>query len=250
MSRSKLCLALLVAVLPLLAQCFPDGAPIDACVKQRKNQPHHGQAKPQTGPRPYSIIATSETYSPGAEIAVTIQGLQGATFRGFFLQARDVETDEWIGTWDAAENTSGLPECSAITHADNRDKLQATLVWTAPAQGSGNVYFTRGANNNNNNTTSVVNMSSLGMSMRSSVHEQLEKARRLEVVSRTRFLQDIQEWLAFAIHVYGSTIHTYNLLLFFPPPSLAMGQLPFQQPTSHMYACMFLSKFADFSEDR
>nr|CAD7407602.1 unnamed protein product [Timema cristinae]CAD7429442.1 unnamed protein product [Timema monikensis] len=142
MSRSKPCLALLVAVLPLLAQCFPDGAPIDACVKQRKNQPHHGQAKPQTGPRPYSIIATSETYSPGAEIAVTIQGLQGATFRGFFLQARDVETDEWIGTWDAAENTSGLPECSAITHADNRDKLQATLVWTAPAQGSGNVYFT------------------------------------------------------------------------------------------------------------
>nr|CAD7437416.1 unnamed protein product [Timema bartmani] len=185
MSRSKPFLALLVAVLPLLAQCFPDGAPIDACVKQRKNQPHHGQAKPQTGPRPYSIIATSETYSPGAEIAVTIQGLQGATFRGFFLQARDVETDEWIGTWDAAENTSGLPECSAITHADNRDKLQATLVWTAPAQGSGNVYFTR---------------------MRSSVHEQLEKARRLEVVSHTRFLQDIQEWLAFAIHVYGSTI--------------------------------------------
>nr|CAD7397993.1 unnamed protein product [Timema poppensis] len=46
-------------------------------------------------------------------------------------------------------------------------------------------------------------MSSLGTNMRGSVHEQLEKARRLEVVSLARFLQDIQEWLAFAIHYYN-----------------------------------------------
>lgn len=63
-------------------------------------------------------------------------------FRGFFLQARDAQTNEWIGEWQQTENTKTIPECSAITHGDNKDKVQAVLVWKAPNDRKGYVYFT------------------------------------------------------------------------------------------------------------
>jgi hypothetical protein len=63
-------------------------------------------------------------------------------FRGFFLQARDANTNEWIGEWLESPNTKTIPECSAITHADNRDKTQAVFLWKAPAGKSGSVFFT------------------------------------------------------------------------------------------------------------
>lgn len=43
-------------------------------------------------------------------------------FRGFFFQARDAKTQEWIGEWVDSPNTKNIPECASITHADNRDK--------------------------------------------------------------------------------------------------------------------------------
>lgn len=70
---------------------------------------------------------------------MTIQGAEH--FKGFFIQARDVATNEWIGEWIETPNTKRHPECSAITHADPREKLQATLIWQAPHQ-QGKVYFT------------------------------------------------------------------------------------------------------------
>ncbi|XP_063221825.1 putative defense protein 3 [Bacillus rossius redtenbacheri] len=134
--------ALLLLLLPAAALAFPDGAPIDVCVKARRNQPHHGQARPRVDAPPYSVTASADTYSPGDKISVVITSLDGTPFRGFFMQARDAASDEWLGAFEAAENINLLPECSSITHADNKDKLQATLIWTAPAQGMGNVYFT------------------------------------------------------------------------------------------------------------
>jgi len=69
--------------------------------------------------------------------------IAGDLFRGFFLQARDVATGAWVGRWEEAPNTKGLPECAAITHGDNKDKVQATVVWTAPPSGpGGQVFFT------------------------------------------------------------------------------------------------------------
>lgn len=73
-------------------------------------------------------------------ISVVISGSD--VFRGFFLQARDARSNEPIGEWLQTENTNTIPECSAITHGDNRDKLQAVLVWKAPNNRQGLVYFT------------------------------------------------------------------------------------------------------------
>ncbi|XP_046436162.1 putative defense protein 3 [Neodiprion fabricii] len=131
-------LSLLVGV--NLVFCFPDGAPVDACVKPRPNQPYHGQARPQ--PRetnPYTITASSAEYGPGSQITVTIEG---AAFKGFFIQARDARTDNWIGSWAQTPNTNTHAECSAVTHADPRDKQHATLIWNAPHDARGRVYFT------------------------------------------------------------------------------------------------------------
>lgn len=63
-------------------------------------------------------------------------------FRGFFFQARDAKNQEWIGEFLEVPNMKALPECAAITQADNRDKTQATFVWQAPADREGQVFFT------------------------------------------------------------------------------------------------------------
>lgn len=76
----------------------------------------------------------------GFSAPVTIRGRE--FFRGFFLQARDAETNEWIGSWQDSQNTKTIPECASITHADPRDKEGANLIWKAPQHKSGRVYFT------------------------------------------------------------------------------------------------------------
>ncbi|EDW16209.1 putative defense protein 3 [Drosophila mojavensis] len=125
---------------------FPDGAPADTCVKQRANQPNHGKARTQPAhTNPFEVVASSQTYHPGQQVSVVIYAQelhQSTTFRGFFLQARDASSNEWIGEWVQSENTKTIPECSAITHSDNRDKLGAKLIWKAPQNKRGNVYFT------------------------------------------------------------------------------------------------------------
>ncbi|XP_020282269.1 putative defense protein 3 [Pseudomyrmex gracilis] len=120
---------------------FPDGGPVDACVKPRPNQPYHGQARSQPlNTSPYKILASSSQYGPNSQITVTIGG--NVPFKGFFLQARDAGTNEWIGSWAQTPNTNTHPECSAVTHADPRDKEQATFIWNAPPNSRGRVYFT------------------------------------------------------------------------------------------------------------
>lgn len=120
---------------------FPDGAPPDTCVKDRFNQPHHGKAKSQPlDSLPYQVVASSDTYVPGQKIQVTITGHD--VFRGFFLQARDAKTNEWIGEWQESSNTKTIPECSSVTHSDPKDKVQATLIWAAPKNKQGQVFFT------------------------------------------------------------------------------------------------------------
>ncbi|XP_011498933.1 PREDICTED: putative defense protein 3 [Ceratosolen solmsi marchali] len=119
---------------------FPDGAPVDACVKPRPNQPYHGQTRPQPlSTNPYQLIASSGFYEPGSQITVSIRG---DNFKGFFLQARDARTNEWVGSWAQTENTKAHSECSAVTHADPRTKQWATLVWNAPLNARGPIYFT------------------------------------------------------------------------------------------------------------
>jgi len=64
----QLSCVLLLSV-PLLVKGFPDGAPVDACVKPRPNQPYHGQARSQPPETlPYAVTASSNEYGPGSKI--------------------------------------------------------------------------------------------------------------------------------------------------------------------------------------
>ncbi|XP_026737540.1 putative defense protein 3 isoform X2 [Trichoplusia ni] len=122
-------------------QSFPDGAPIDTCVKNRANQPNHGQHRPQPlSSLPYRVAASALLYGPNTPVTVTIEGTE--PFKGFFLQARSVENDDWIGAWEPAPNTTVHPECASITHGDPEFKTRATLLWRAPPDAQGKVYFT------------------------------------------------------------------------------------------------------------
>ncbi|XP_072939373.1 putative defense protein 3 [Epargyreus clarus] len=132
---------LVVLVCSVCVQSFPDGAPIDACVKDRANQPNHGQHRTQPpSSLPYRVVASSAHYAPNSQITVTIEGAE--PFKGFFIQARSAETNEWLGAWEEAPNTTIHPECASITHADPREKTRATLLWKAPPDSHGRVYFT------------------------------------------------------------------------------------------------------------
>ncbi|KAK5650486.1 hypothetical protein RI129_001515 [Pyrocoelia pectoralis] len=135
-------LAFVFSVIVTNTVSFPDGAPIDACVRTPVNQPNHSRAKPQPPEsNPYQIVASDSHYGPGTQITVTIEGNEN--FKGFLIQARDVETNKWIGEWSEISNTNVHPECSAITHADREEKQKAVLVWHAPKDSTGGeVYFT------------------------------------------------------------------------------------------------------------
>ena len=48
---------------------FPDGGPVDACVKPQPNRPYHGQTKAQPiQTNPYVILASKDRYEPGQQI--------------------------------------------------------------------------------------------------------------------------------------------------------------------------------------
>uniref|UniRef100_A0A1B0AGQ8 Reelin domain-containing protein n=2 Tax=Glossina TaxID=44049 RepID=A0A1B0AGQ8_GLOPL len=143
-SSKAISVLIILSVMGKVIESFPNGAPSDTCVKKRPNQPNHGQARPQPlHTNPFEVVASSESYHPGQEISVVVYPhTKQELFRGFFIQARDADTNEWIGEWVKSENTNTIPECAAITHGDNKDKLAAKLIWKAPQNKRGRVYFT------------------------------------------------------------------------------------------------------------
>lgn len=64
---------LIVVSSVFLAYSFPDGAPVDTCVKpSRANEPNHGQARSQpVHTSPYAFAASSSQYGPGSQITGT-----------------------------------------------------------------------------------------------------------------------------------------------------------------------------------
>lgn len=66
-------------------ESFPDGAPVDACVKDRPNQPNHGQHRTQPlDTLPYRVVASSSTFGPNTPITGTLFKFKIRSFlRGF-----------------------------------------------------------------------------------------------------------------------------------------------------------------------
>lgn len=66
---------------------FPDGAPVDTCVKPLKaNEPNHGQARSQpVQTSPYTFIASSSQYGPGSQITGMLSFFLVLIFYDFFF---------------------------------------------------------------------------------------------------------------------------------------------------------------------
>jgi hypothetical protein len=61
-------LALLLAAVAVV-QAFPDGAPIEACVRHTPNVPNHPATRPQPAQSlPYLVVASDYQYKPGQQI--------------------------------------------------------------------------------------------------------------------------------------------------------------------------------------
>ncbi|XP_040422224.1 filaggrin-2-like isoform X29 [Cygnus olor] len=95
------------------------------------------EAEPQTSAPPYIIAVSFDNFEPGNEIQVTLEALRDAGFKGFNLQAREIEGDVPVGTFKITDpNTKGL-EChnmtnSAVSHANSDVKQKVTTTWIAP----------------------------------------------------------------------------------------------------------------------
>ncbi|KAF1402941.1 Ferric-chelate reductase 1, partial [Eudyptula minor novaehollandiae] len=95
------------------------------------------QAEPQTSAPPYLIAVSFDNFEPGNEIQVTLEALKDVGFKGFNLQAREIEGDVPVGTFKITDpNTKGL-EChnvtnSAVSHANSDVKQKVTTTWIAP----------------------------------------------------------------------------------------------------------------------
>ncbi|NXM08142.1 FRRS1 reductase, partial [Tyrannus savana] len=95
------------------------------------------ETEPQASAPPYIIAVSFDNFEPGNEIQVTLEALKGAGFKGFNLQAREIDGDTPVGTFKITDpNTKGL-EChnmtnSAISHANSDVKQKVTTTWIAP----------------------------------------------------------------------------------------------------------------------
>ncbi|XP_068262741.1 uncharacterized protein [Nyctibius grandis] len=95
------------------------------------------EAEPQTSAPPYIIAVSFDNFEPGNEIQVTLEALKDVGFKGFNLQAREIEGDVPVGTFKITDpNTKGL-EChnvtnSAVSHANSDVKQKVTTTWIAP----------------------------------------------------------------------------------------------------------------------
>jgi hypothetical protein len=70
--------------------------------------------------------------------------ISGHPFKGFFLQARDIDNNDWVkgGEFMPGAGVKVYKPCNSITHTDNKPKDGVKLLWQAPADRSGFVYFT------------------------------------------------------------------------------------------------------------
>ncbi|XP_019851673.1 PREDICTED: uncharacterized protein LOC100636115 isoform X9 [Amphimedon queenslandica] len=127
-----------------LATALPSGAPPQACVSL---VPGHGAVPidPALRPPPYFIVSDllmkngSLVYEPDETYNISLISVLGATFRGFIVQARDVNGSV-IGMMDTSGSNgqARLADCpdsnnSTVTHVNNYDKSSVSFQWTAPS---------------------------------------------------------------------------------------------------------------------
>lgn len=98
--------------------CYPEGAPSDACDSLR---PSHEEHQPSATSAPYSITTSKNRISSSETLTVTITGLRGSTFKGFLIVARNSDGDSTnLGQFIASTNAHAMT-CSTTDVSIGRE---------------------------------------------------------------------------------------------------------------------------------
>ena len=141
---------------------FPGGAPVGACATITPvGHISPGLANTASPPNPFALDvsgfpmcpSTSGSgggycYCPGEQYTMTLSGGNMQPFRGFLVQGRLVAdrttpTGAFSNFGTDSRASDCMPTTSAVTHVNpsRTDRTTQTLTWTAPAAGTGPIYF-------------------------------------------------------------------------------------------------------------
>ncbi|KAF2352786.1 Reeler domain [Trinorchestia longiramus] len=95
----------------------------------------HDGIEPQISVAPYQLEVSADAVVGGQALSIFLSSPSGELFEGFFIQARDVVTDEIIGTFHTEEwkNIDCKPGVkNTVTHSGDSTKTSITVDWIAP----------------------------------------------------------------------------------------------------------------------
>ncbi|XP_038068333.1 putative defense protein [Patiria miniata] len=141
---------IMAVLLPYCIIALPSGPPVDrhpgVCTSMSPGD-HHPR-NTATGPAPYNIVVSNDTYTAGQPIQVTLRANQGVTFTGFFVQARsqsDSAKMDALGTFSNVPEGSQVLACTsaagAWSHNNKNAKREITATWMPPSDDQGSVAF-------------------------------------------------------------------------------------------------------------
>lgn len=152
-----------VAVLYLLTAAavqvyaLPGGAPSQACATITPVEHTNPANSAPQSMNPFSLYLNAFAcpngtagycYYPGATYQLTLSSSNNVQYRGLLVQGRQSVTMSPVGSFSSFTSTTRQSSCipptppeSAVTHNSRVDKTCEVLMWTAPPNGTGPVFF-------------------------------------------------------------------------------------------------------------
>ncbi|CAL1543198.1 unnamed protein product [Lymnaea stagnalis] len=130
---------------------YPNGAPEESCSDMIPL--HHADEdnsntpllQPQTTTPYYTVLVSTTDVEPNGHVTVTISADQSHDYEGFFLQARRANDTSGTryGTFTADSSNNVTTRCSSqgITHSNNVERYNTSVVWMAPSTKVYNIQF-------------------------------------------------------------------------------------------------------------
>ncbi|RVE59123.1 hypothetical protein OJAV_G00201370 [Oryzias javanicus] len=122
-------LLVFLAMVPA-AWSYPSGAVTSSC--SNLTPQHRGSS--QTGASPYTVTASSRSYTAGQSVTVLLQASSGKSFTGFLLEAREVGGQTPVGSFSISSSDAQLLTCSsqpksAVSHTSSSAKTIIQVTW-------------------------------------------------------------------------------------------------------------------------
>ncbi|KAM8930627.1 putative ferric-chelate reductase 1 [Pelodytes ibericus] len=125
----------------LHVDAYSSGLVQSACVDMT---PGHNVSV-QTSTPPYSLTLSNYTYTPGANISVTLQNMSSGIIEGFLIQARDGSSTVPLGYFEISASDTIVQKLKCIktgdsvSHTSDVAKSNVQVTWVAPTTHYSNI---------------------------------------------------------------------------------------------------------------